>query len=48
MIHHYLTKYKNECDIEVYESWLQLDLFKWSFTFSKLRYEDGKRVQKKL
>ncbi len=35
MIHHYLTKYVDEHDRFIAESWIQFNLFKWSFCFSK-------------
>lgn len=34
-MHHYLTKYINERNEFIVESWLQVNLFKWSVCFSK-------------
>lgn len=36
MIKHYLTKY-TENGMEYAESWLQFNLFKWCYCFSKRR-----------
>ncbi|MEE0003150.1 MAG: hypothetical protein UFS73_11075 [Weissella confusa] len=46
MIEHYMTKYLDEGDRLHYVSWIQLNIFHWSFTLSKREYIDGKRVGK--
>ena len=35
MIHHYITKYRDEKDNLIVESWMQINLFGKSFCFSK-------------
>lgn len=42
MFHHYMTKYKDEQEKLIVESWLQFDFFGYSKCFSILRLADGK------
>ncbi|MBJ7620027.1 hypothetical protein HAU47_05345 [Weissella confusa] len=46
MIKHYMTKYLDEVNQLHYVSWIQLNIFHWSFRLSKREYIDGKRVGK--
>lgn len=41
MIHHYMTKYRDEVNRLHYVSWIQMNVFRWSFTLSKREYIDG-------
>lgn len=38
MLHHYMTRYTDENDKTIFESWLQLNLFGRCYCFSKYRY----------
>lgn len=46
MIHHYMTKYRDEVNRLHYVSWIQMNVFRWSFTLCKSEYIDGMREEK--
>ena len=43
-MHHYMTKYTDNNNDEHYISWIQLNLFNFTFTLSKREYVNGVRI----